>query len=190
MITVISGTNRKGSMCKLFAEHYAHTLQQRTSEDVKFLALEDIPHDWFHAAMYGTDEQSPSLTAIQDEYILPAKQFIIFSSEYNGSFPGVLKMFIDACSIREYASNFKGKKIALIGVASGRAGNLRGMEHLTGIFNYLGTLVMPNRLPISSISSLIDKDTRMITDTTTLEVMATHQAEFLRFIGAKVLTTV
>jgi NAD(P)H-dependent FMN reductase len=47
--------------------------------------------------------------------------------------PGSLKLFIDACSVREYKQNFKGKKAALVGIASGRAGNLRGMDHLTGV---------------------------------------------------------
>jgi len=72
-----------------------------------------------------------------------------------------VKLFIDACSIRNYADNFKGKKAAIVGVAAGRAGNLRGMEHLTGVLNYLGTTIMPNRLPISSIGGLLDEDKKL-----------------------------
>ncbi|RME95232.1 MAG: NADPH-dependent oxidoreductase [Bacteroidetes bacterium] len=186
MITVISGTNNKGSNTKIFARHYAELLHQRTDQEVKFLALEDMPSDWFHNTMYAAASQAPSLTAVQDEYILPAANFVIFSPEYNGGFAGSLKLFIDACSIREYAKNFKDKRVALLGVSSGRAGNLRGMEQLTGIFNYLGTHVMPNRLPISQIDNLLNEDKTEITDAETLKVMAKHADEYLIFIRDRV----
>jgi NAD(P)H-dependent FMN reductase len=185
MITVISGTNNKGSNTKVFAQHYFELLQARTDQEVKFLALEDIASDWFHPNMYASGELSPSLIAVQDEYILPAEQFVIFSPEYNGGFAGALKLFIDACSVRQYADNFKGKQIALLGVAAGRAGNLRGMEHLTGIFNYLGAHIMPNRLPISQINKILSHDKTAIQDEGTLKVMAEHAEEFLQFIGAQ-----
>ncbi len=82
--------------------------------------------------------------------------------------------------MREYFHNFDGKKAALIGVATGRAGNLRGMEHLTGVLNYLGTIVMPNKLPISRISKLKNGNGE-IADEETLKVMDAHAREFLAF---------
>jgi chromate reductase, NAD(P)H dehydrogenase (quinone) len=100
--------------------------------------------------------------------------------EYNGGFPGVLKLFLDACSVREYKKTFKGKKAALVGIATGRAGNLRGLEHLTGILNHVGTVVLPNRLPISSIEKLMDDD-GIIRDPATLKVIEKQMDEFLLF---------
>ena len=94
MITVISGTNRKGSECLNFAKLYADLLQKHTEEKVKLLSLEQIPHDWFHEAMYS--EQSPSVAALQDEYVLPADKMVFVMPEYNGSYPGSVKLFIDA----------------------------------------------------------------------------------------------
>lgn len=187
MITLISGTNRKGSRCKVFAEQYFLFLQEMLGEEeVKFLALEDISQEWLAADMYVEERQDPDLAAIQDEYILPASAFVFISPEYNGSFPGALKLFIDACSVREYARNFKGKKAALVGVATGRAGNLRGMSHLAGVLNYLGTVTMPDQLPISSIASLLD-DNQKIVDQDTLAVMKSHAQAFARFVGAEQL---
>lgn len=178
MITVISGTNRKNSECLRFAQLYYDMLKANSDEKVKLLALENIPHDWFHEEMYTT--QSASLTKLQDEYILPADKFVFFIPEYNGGFPGTVKLFIDACSIRAYNRNFKGKKAALLGVASGRAGNLRGMDHLAGVLNYLGTITMPNKLPISQIKQLKDEE-GAITDQNTLEAMEAHAKDFLAF---------
>ncbi len=180
MITVISGTNRLNSEALHFAEHYANLLTAKTTENVKLLALENIPHDWFHAAMYERGAQSPSLTALQDEYILPAQKFVFVIPEYNGGFPGALKLFLDGCSIREYKASFFGKKAALVGVASGRAGNLRGIEHLTGILHHVGTIVLPQVLPISSIEKLLDEYGN-ITDNGTLMAIEKQAEALLAF---------
>ncbi len=180
MITVISGTNRKDSECLQFARLYQKLLQEGPEEEVKLLALESLPHDWFHPEMYHSGGQSASLSRIQDEYILPAGKMAMILPEYNGSFPGAIKLFIDACSVRRYADNFKGKKIGLLGIASGRAGNLRGMEHMTGIMHYLGALVMPDKLPISRIEELMNEK-GAITDEATLSTLRQHAADFLEF---------
>ncbi|HKK78859.1 MAG TPA: NAD(P)H-dependent oxidoreductase [Phaeodactylibacter sp.] len=179
MITVISGSNRKHSECLRFADHYYQLLKELApGETVKLLSLEQIPHDWFHPDMY--TQQSDSLRRIQDEYILPAQKLVFVSPEYNGSIPGAVKLFIDGCTVREYSQNFQDKKVALVGISSGRAGNLRGMEHLTGILNYLGAVIMPDKLPISSISKLKNGNGE-ITDEDTLNVMKKHAAAFLKF---------
>lgn len=180
MITVISGTNRKGSETSHVAKHIFNELSKISGEEVKFLDLQDIPSDWFHNAMYSAENQSESLTAIQDEYILPADKLFFVTPEYNGGFPGVVKLFIDACSIRKYKENFQGKKAALVGVASGRAGNLRGMEHLTGVLNYLGTTVYPQKLPVSSIGSVLDENKKIVNKDTlsALEKLCTGFVSF------------
>jgi NAD(P)H-dependent FMN reductase len=189
MITIISGTNRKGSRCKVFARQYSDFLGQLLGEDqVQLLALEDISQGWMSNTMYQSSEQNPELAAIQDQYILAADAFVFISPEYNGSFPGVLKLFIDACTIREYAGNFKGKKAALLGVATGRAGNLRGMGHLAGILHYLGTATMPNQLPISSITELMNEEEGAVNHQETLAVMRSHAEQFVQFVGAEVVT--
>ncbi len=178
MITIVSGTNRKGSECLQFAKKYAELCRLSTDEEVKLLALEDIDHSWFHADMYEKEAMSPGLIALQDEFMIPARRFIYLIPEYNGGFPGALKLFIDACSVRQYEATFKGKKAALVGIATGRAGNLRGMDQLTGVLNHVGTIVLPNKLPISRIYSLMNKEGEII-DAPTLKVMQKQIEELL-----------
>ncbi|NRB64741.1 MAG: NAD(P)H-dependent oxidoreductase [Saprospiraceae bacterium] len=180
MITVLSGSNRKGSETLRFARQYADFLRKHTDQEVKVLALENIPHDYFFPEMYSSSQQAISLRDIQDEYMIPPGKIVYITSEYNGGFNGALKLFLDACSVREYKATFKGKKAALVGVASGRAGNLRGLEHITGVLNHVGTIVMPNKLPISSIEKLLN-DQGDIVDANTLESMEKHALEFLDF---------
>lgn len=180
MITVICGTNRKDSATGAFARYYFNTLKSKSKEEVKLLSLEDLPNDFCHIGMYAEAGQIAGITSIQDEYMLPADKFIILSPEYNGSFPGVLKLFIDACSIREYKATFSGKKAGLVGIASGRAGNLRGLDHLTGVLNHVGTEVMPNKLPISGIGSLMN-DAKDITNEDTKASIEKHIDDLLKF---------
>lgn len=180
MITVISSTNRKDSEALTFSNIYAEILRSLTGEEIKVLALEAIPHDWFFPEMYDKGKQAASIAQLQDAYLLPAEKFVYIIPEYNGSFPGSLKLFLDACSVREYKKTFKGKKAALVGIATGRAGNLRGMEHFTGVLNHVGTIVHPNRLPISSIEQLLNPAGQLI-DQRTKEVITKQMQEFLDF---------
>ncbi len=180
MITLISASNRKNSYCLHFANHFYRIFEEKTTIPVKLLSLKDLPTNFLTPNMYTLNGQHPAIKNIQDSYILPADKFFFVMPEYNGSFPGVLKSFVDACSIREYSKNFDQKKAALVGVATGRAGNIRGMDHFSDILNYLGTVVMPNKLPISSIKSLMDDNQRII-DQKTLKVMEEQVATFLNF---------
>lgn len=179
MITVISGSNRQDSECLQFAKRFYEMLSGQTDEKVKLLALESIPHDWFFPDMYKEGKQAKSLQKLQDEYMIPAKKFLIVTPEYNGSYPGALKLFLDACSVRAYSETFKWKKAALAGVASGRAGNLLGLDHLAAVLNHLGVVTLPNRLPISRINSLMKG--QEIIDEGTLGAMEKHVEEFLQF---------
>ncbi|MBL7884482.1 MAG: NAD(P)H-dependent oxidoreductase, partial [Bacteroidia bacterium] len=74
----------------------------------------------------------------------------------------------------------RGKKVAMVGVASGRAGNLRGMEHLTGVLNYLGMHIHPNKLPISSILTLLDENGEL-KDENTIKALEKHASDVLMF---------
>lgn len=179
MITVISGTNRKNSKTRVIAYAYYEFFKKATDEPVHFLALEDLPLDILNENMYAADGQSEALGKMQDEMIIPANKLFIVSPEYNGGVSGILKLFIDAISIREYAATFKGKKAGLAGVASGRAGNLRGMDQLTGILNHVGMTIMPNKLPISALGTITDDSS--ITDAAALESIEKHVADFVSF---------
>jgi chromate reductase len=181
MVTVISSSNRSQGKGLIFAKHFHNLMNDRLGGDeVRFLSLELLPTDMNNPGMYKEGGQHPAVGAIQDTYLLPAEKWLFVVPEYNGSFPGILKFFLDACSVRKYAETFKGKKVALVGVGSGRGGNIRGMEHLTGILNYLGMNVMPHKLPISGISNLMDENDA-ITDAETLKTMAEFVDSFLQF---------
>lgn len=180
MISIISSSNRKGNATYAFAAYYHRVLQTKTIEEVRLFDLTDLPIDILNFDMYNPKSQSPELARIQDEYLLGADKFVFILPEYNGSFPGILKLFLDACSVRMYQETFKGKKAALVGIATGRAGNLRGLDHLTGVLHHVGTHVLPNKLPISKIKNLLNEQKELVDDETQ-KALDQQMTEFLAF---------
>ncbi len=168
MILVLCGTNRKNNKSSIISRYvYNHIKNNIKTEEVKHLSLENLPPTLNLHDIYDAEKMSTEWINIQEEYILPTTKWIVVSPEYNGTFPGILKLFIDIISMRKYKESFAGKKALLIGVAGGRAGNLRGMEQLTGFFNYLKIHVFPEKLPVSSVDSLINENGDIDNSTTT-----------------------
>ena len=65
----------------------------------------------------------------------------------------------------------------LIGISSGRAGNLRGMEHFTGVLNYLRVTVHPFKPAIAHCHELVE-DAQM-KDERTLKLLRNTIEDFL-----------
>ena len=75
----------------------------------------------------------------------------------------------------------------LTGVSTGRAGNLRGMDHLASVLNYLKVMVHHNQLPISSVDKLMDEEGHF-TDPNTLKAINLQLDEFLKWTGGNTKT--
>jgi NAD(P)H-dependent FMN reductase len=153
-----------------------------TNDAVHFLDLATIDLHEYANFLYSESEISDTLSHIQNDFIIPSSKFVFIVPEYNGGMPGILKLFIDAMSVRKVDATFNMKSACLTGVSSGRAGNLRGMEHLTGILNYLQVVVFPNRLPISSIHNFLNEDGD-IEDPATEAAIKSQVMDFLAFRG-------
>ena len=165
MITIICGTNRNLSNSYIFAKEIEVLINSK-QEGCKVLNLEDLPNDFaFENEVYG-NEYAP-LNLIANKFISGSNKFVFVIPEYNGSFPGVLKAFIDSFS----PDRIRGKQALLIGIASGRAGNLRGLDHFMGVMNYLDVHVLPMKVAISHCHTLIDEKSKSISDERTIELL-------------------
>ncbi len=157
-ITLISSTDRPGSHTALISS-YLYKKSVENLIDLALLDLSKIPLEWLTNPDYSKTGQHPKLIELQDRYFSTnTTHYIFVVPEYNGSMPGILKLFIDAISVRNYKENFFRKKGCLIGVASGRAGNIRGLDHLADILNYLGLIIFPEKMPISRIYEWVEKN--------------------------------
>ncbi|MES2277799.1 MAG: NADPH-dependent FMN reductase [Bacteroidota bacterium] len=151
MVTIIASTNRPNSSTLKLARYYQHKLAEK-GLDTNLLSLMDLPANLISTDLYG--KRSPEFQAIQD-IVTATDKFLFVIPEYNGSFPGVLKVFIDAC---DFPGTFYEKKAALVGLSSGKYGNIRGIEHFNGVCGYVHLHVMPLRIHIANIKTEIDAD--------------------------------
>jgi chromate reductase len=166
MYTIISGTNRKGSNTLKISRQYQNILKAR-GIDARLVSLEGLD----------LNHKSAELAGMEQDVLIPSEKFIFILPEYNGSYPGSLKTMIDMSDIRKV---WWGKKALLTGVSTGRAGNLRGMDHLAGSLNYLKVTVHPNKLPISSIDKLLNEEGE-IGDQSTINAIQQQVNEFIAF---------
>jgi NAD(P)H-dependent FMN reductase len=164
MYLIVSGTNRAGSNTLKVAKVYHRLLKER-SIDAILLSLEGL----------NLLTRDAGFEKIENELIIPINNYIFISPEYNGSFPGALKMLFD---IAKTHSLWWHKKALLTGVSTGRAGNLRGMDHLASVLNYLKVMVHHNQLPISSIDKLMDENGKF-TDAGSIDVINKQLDEFI-----------
>jgi NAD(P)H-dependent FMN reductase len=148
MITIICSTNRKDAVSQTIANAYVDIL---TTHQVahQFINLADLPPDFTFTALYENSGKNEAFNTFRD-MMKDSEKFVFIVPEYNGSFPGVLKAFIDGL---QFPESFTGKKAALVGVSSGIQGAGLALSHLTDIFNYCGTHVLAFKPKLMHIES-------------------------------------
>jgi chromate reductase len=166
MITIISGTNRTDSRTIQVANYYLKAVQQH-QVDVHLISLEDMD----------VLNRNETILQLETDYLIPSDKFIFIMPEYNGSFPGVLKTLLDNTDIRKC---WWYKKAMLVGVAAGRGGNLRGIEHMTNILHYLKMNVHYNKLPLSRINEEMDEQGNF-TNKATLTAIEEQVKDFVAY---------
>lgn len=150
MITIIAGTNRPESISAMLAGLYQAMLKEKNIAS-QVVDLGALPPDFTYSALYnntGKDKQFNELVA----RLALSDKFVFIVPEYNGSFPGVLKAFIDGM---DYPNPLKEKKAALVGISSGVQGGSLALSHLTDILNYLGMHVLAQKPRLAKIEENI-----------------------------------
>ena len=157
MITVIISTNRNHSATARVAATIASLIEKK-GEEVCILDLSQLPADFFSPTMY--ERRSPAFEKLFQDSIEAARHLVFVIPEYNGSYPGVLKLFIDASPVR----SFWNKHASMIGLSDGHAGNMRGQDHLTGVLHYLKMHVHYHKPKLSAITKAFDADGKLINE--------------------------
>lgn len=147
-IVIIVGTNRPNSMSRKIAEYYQGILQQLHAPSI-ILDLVNLPDDFTVSALYsntGKNEAFNNLKSLLEQ----TDKFVFIVPEYNGSYPGVLKAFIDGLP---YPNSFSNKKAALVGLSSNMQGAAIALSHLNDVFSYLGMNTLALRVKLAQIRS-------------------------------------
>jgi len=159
MITIISSTNRPNSNTLKVAKYYQKLLLQK-GQEANILSLTELPDTFIATDLYG--KRSEAFRLILD-VINQSDKFLFIIPEYNGSYPGILKVFVDAC---DFPESFYEKKAALTGISSGKYGNIRGVDHFTGVCHYFNLHVLPLKLHIANIKTELDENASLFKEDT------------------------
>jgi len=171
MIEVIAGTNRPGANARRIADLLV-SLYKEQGAGARVLDLQDLPQEVFLPAAYAA--RPAALDPIQRR-VLEAGGLHIVTPEYNGSFPGVLKYFID---LLKFPESFEGRPVAFTGEAAGLWAALRAVEHLQMIFAYRNAAALPERVFIPRVHTRFDEKGRFVDD----EILALLRDQTRRFI--------
>jgi len=174
-ILIISGTNRP----QAFALKVAKVIEaeyQAASVPAEIFSLADMPKEIFDPSIYAS--KPPAVMGLQGR-IVEAAGLHVVTPEYNGSFPGILKYFID---MLKFPESFDRKCVAFVGEANGMWGGLRSVEQLVQIFGYRNAHIFPDRVFIPDVNSKFTDNGRL-TDEGIQKRLRKQAAGFAEFIG-------
>lgn len=175
MITIVSGTNRKDSITLSICLFYQQLLRELKTES-RIINLNELTADFASVSLYEFPGQNEAFNHFR-QLMKESQKYVFVVPEYNGSFPGVLKAFIDGM---EYPHTFKNKKCALVGLSSGDQGGILALSHLTDIFNYCGANVLALKPRLGRIEANLNQEMQL-TNALYTSLLAEQAEQLIRF---------
>jgi chromate reductase, NAD(P)H dehydrogenase (quinone) len=173
-IVVVPGTNRTGSLslilAKLAAADYAEL-----GHSVDLLEL-NLGAEFLAPDVYAKPQ--PAVTAMVNRF-LAADGVLFVVPEYNGSYPGILKLFVD---MLPYPQGFEKRPCAFIGLAAGQFQSLRAVEHLQAVAGYRNAYIFPNRIFIGASKTQFNDGMKLV-DAKLQDRIKKQAGEFSHFVA-------
>lgn len=174
-LQIVSGTDRPDANA-LRVSRYLQRQYQQEGISAGIINLQDFPIEQVGGGKYG--EELPDVDAFIKQAV-KADGLVIVCPEYNGGYPGILKLFID---YMPFPGSLEKKPIAMVGEANGAFGALRAVEQLQQVVGYRNAHVFPERVFISRVNENFDEE-EGIKDQLQQELLfsqVTHFPEFIR----------
>lgn len=160
MIQVLVGTNRKGSRSEQFAQSICKKLISN-GQKAELMNLSEIDWSEMNHNTYGADAVPDSIKKMMLK-INASDGLYVVCPEYNGSFPGALKMFVDYW---DYPASFENRPVCFAGMG-GMFGGLRPVEHLQQVFGYRNAFIFPERIFLRNVWEIMTKEGEVADDLT------------------------
>jgi chromate reductase len=173
-LVVVPGTNRRGAYSAILAKLVVAELLTG-SNTVDLLEL-DLGAEFLAADAYSAPQ--PAVKKLVDRF-LAADGVVFIVPEYNGSYPGVLKLFID---MLPYPQGFDQRPCAFIGLSAGQFQSLRAVEHLQGVTGYRHAYNFPVRIFIGDSKRAFSPEGQLV-DRKLAERLTAQATGFVRFIA-------
>jgi chromate reductase, NAD(P)H dehydrogenase (quinone) len=173
MIEIISGTDRPGARTEQVSK-LIHGFFNALKVKSQIMDLAKLPLHHLHGSSYKTPD--PLQEAVSR--VNAAEGLVMVIPEYNGSFPGALKHFIDHW---KFPDSFEARPIAFVGLG-GRFGGLRAVEQMQQVFSYRNGYLFPIRVFLTNVQNIL-KD-GVLEDQGMLDLLKTQTRDFAKFIKA------
>jgi len=173
-LKIISGTDRPQSNSLRIAKY----LKRRYEEhglDPDIIDLQEFP---VAAVQGGTYRDRPEEVIAFTGPVLEADALVIVCPEYNGGYPGILKLFIDYLPFPESLNK---KPISFLGEATGAFGAMRAVEQLQQVVGYRNAYVYPERVFIPRVHKNFD-DESGIADAFQQKLLEEQIENFIQFV--------
>jgi len=89
--------------------------------------------------------------------IAAAPGVILATPEYHGSFCAMTKLMIENLG---FPSVLAGKPVGLVGIAAGRIGAIKALEHLKSVCAHIGAIVVPGAVSVAGVQQVFDEQGR------------------------------
>ncbi len=144
-VAIILGTGREGSKSEKVANFVVEEAKNFGFE-VEYIKVKDWLDRPFTGGM--SEEKRNKMSEILNN----SQGFIIVSPEYNHSFPGELKLFLD-----EFYEEFNHKPVGICGVSVGKLGGARMIESLRLVLIEFMMIPLRNAVYFSNVQNF-DKE--------------------------------
>ena len=149
-INILSSTDRPNSNAMKVSRYAERILADNA--DTKIISLEDYPLQDVAGGKYG---KTPESVEEFNQEFLDADGFLFVIPEYNGGFPGVLKVFVDYLP---FPKSMYRVPVSLIGEAAGAFGALRPVEQFEQILSYRNAHIFPEKMLIQQVNNTFDEE--------------------------------
>lgn len=128
-ISVIIGTNRKGSNSSIVSNHIASTLREMGAVKINLIDLADLP-----PSLLRSDYFDKKPRGFQENFVNPierASSIIFVIPEYDGTVPGILSFYLN-----HMRASLDQKSVALVGISAGKWGARSALDTFKGTLTH------------------------------------------------------
>ncbi len=173
-LEIISGTDRPNSNALRIATYLMEKYRAFDTE-TEIIDLRNFPIEETQGGRYRED--NPEI----EEFISPlikADGLVFVCPEYNGGYPGILKLFIDYLP---FPKSLNKKPICFVGEANGMFGGMRAVEQLQQVAGYRNAHVFPERVFISRVKENFNEN-KGIQDSFQQKLLESQINNFVPFV--------
>ena len=146
-IVTISGTSRPDN-------YTAHALAL-VNDELEAKAVRVVTFDARNLSLAFPGQPDTDDGAALREAVEGAAGIVLATPEYHGSYCAMTKLIIENLG---FPSKLAGKPVALLGVAAGRIGAIKSLEHLRSVCAHTGAVVMPQAVSVAGVRGAFDDD--------------------------------